>query len=89
MRTKRTVEVFSAGCPVCRQAVELIERIACDSCEVSVLDMNDTDVAKRAQSIGIKSIPAVVIEGKIMSCCEGRGPDETSLRAAGLGQPLD
>ncbi len=89
MRTKRTVEVFSAGCPVCRQAVELIESIACDSCEVSVLDMNDADVAKRAQSIGIKSIPAVVIEGKIMSCCEGRGPDETSLRAAGLGQPLD
>ncbi len=89
MSTKRTVEVFSAGCPVCRQAVELIESIACDSCEVSVLDMNDADVAKRAQSIGIKSVPAVVIEGKIMSCCEGRGPDETSLRAAGLGQPLD
>ena len=89
MSAKRTVEVFSAGCPVCRQAVELIGRIACDSCEVSVLDMNDADVAKRAQSIGIKSIPAVVIEGKIMSCCEGRGPDETSLRAAGLGQPLD
>jgi thioredoxin-like negative regulator of GroEL len=89
MSAKRTVEVFSAGCPVCKQALELVERVACDSCEVSVLDMFDADVAKRAQSIGIKSIPAVVIEGKIISCCEGRGPDETSLRAAGLGRPLD
>ncbi len=88
MNTKRKVEVFSAGCPVCNDAVEMVKRIACGDCEVNELDMNDSEVAKQAKSLGIQSIPAIVIDGKLADCCTGRGPDEASLRAAGLGQPL-
>ena len=88
MNTKRKVEVFSAGCPVCNDAVEMAKRIACRDCEVKVLDMNDSEVAKQAKSLGIQSIPAIVIDGKPADCCAGRGPDEASLKAAGLGQPL-
>jgi glutaredoxin len=88
MSTKRKVEVFSAGCPVCNEAIELVNRIACASCEVSVLDMKDPNVASRAKSLGIRSVPAVVIDGKLADCCAGCGPDETTLRALGLGQPL-
>ena len=88
MSTKRKIEVFSAGCPVCEQTVELVERIACDSCEVAILDMNDAEVARKADEFGIKSVPAVVIDGKLAQCCQGRGPDEETLRAAGLGQPI-
>ena len=88
MNTKRKVEVFSAGCPVCDGAVEMAKRIACQDCEVNVLDMNDFEVAKRAKSIGIKSVPAILVDGKLADCCAGRGPDEKSLKAAGLGQPL-
>ena len=62
--------------------------IACDSCRISVLDMHDTDVLKRAEIFGIKTVPAVVIDGKVAKCCQGQGPDEVALRAAGLGQPL-
>jgi hypothetical protein len=29
----------------------------------------------------------VVIDGKLADCCSGRGPDEVTLKAAGLGQP--
>ena len=88
MSTKRKIEVFSAGCPVCEQTVELVKQIACDSCQVEVLDMHDTEVAKRAEGLGIKSVPTVAIDGKVASCCAGRGPDEATLRAAGLGQPV-
>ncbi len=88
MNTKRKVEVFSAGCPVCNDAVEMVKRIACGDCEVNELDMNDSEVAKQAKSLGIQSIPAIVIDGKLADCCTGRGPDEASLKAAGLGQPL-
>jgi glutaredoxin len=88
MNTKRKVEVFSAGCPVCNDAVEMVKRIACRDCEVNELDMNDSEVAKQAKSLGIQSIPAIVIDGKLADCCTGRGPDEASLKAAGLGQPL-
>jgi glutaredoxin 3 len=88
MATKRTVEVFTAGCPVCDEAVNLVRQIACPSCEVTVLDMNEPAVSSRAKSLGIRSVPAVVIDGKLAGCCTGRGPDEATLRAAGLGQPV-
>ncbi len=88
MSTKRKIEVFSAGCPVCQETIELVNRIACPSCEVSVLDMKNLDVASRAKNLGIRSVPAVVIDGKLADCCAGRGPDEGTLRALGLGQPL-
>ena len=87
MNTKRKIEVFSAGCPACEETVQLVNRVACPSCEVSVLDMNDSAVSKRAKGLGIRSVPAVVIDGKLADCCVGRGPDEATLRAAGLGQP--
>ena len=88
MTTKRTVEVFSAGCPACDDAITMVQEIACPFCDVSVLDMNDPTVASRAKGLGIKSVPAVVIDGKLADCCTGRGPDEATLRAAGLGQPI-
>ena len=88
MATKRKIEVFSAGCPACQDTVALVQRVACPSCDVSVLDMNDPNVAQRAKSLGIRSVPAVVINGKLADCCQGRGPDEATLRAAGLGQPI-
>jgi hypothetical protein len=88
MATKRKIEVFSAGCSACQEAVALVKSIACPSCDVSVLDMNDPKVAGRAKGLGIRSVPAVVIDGKLADCCTGRGPQEATLRAAGLGQPI-
>lgn len=88
MNRKRTIEVFSAGCPACEETVALVNRISCPSCELVVLDMKDTAAAARAKRLGIRSVPAVVIDGKLADCCAGRGPDEATLRAAGLGQPL-
>jgi glutaredoxin len=88
MATKRKVEVFSAGCPACEDTVQLINRIACPSCEVSVLDMKEPAVAKRAKTLGVRSVPAVVIDGKLADCCAGRGPEEATLQAAGVGQAI-
>lgn len=85
---KRKIEVFSAGCPVCKETVDMVNRLKCDSCEVSVLAMNEPGVADRAKALGIRSVPAVVIDGKLADCCAGRGPDEAVLRAAGLGQRI-
>jgi hypothetical protein len=47
--------------------------------------MHDAEVARRAKDLGIRSVPAVVIDGKLADCCTGRGVDETTLRAAGVG----
>ena len=88
MSNKRTIEVFSAGCPACTNTLELVNRVACPSCEIIVRDMNDAAVAQRARALGIRFVPAVVIDGVLADCCAGRGPDEATLRAAGLGQPV-
>ncbi len=88
MANKRMVEVFSAACPACTELVELVQRLACDSCEVSVLDMNDTAVSGRARDLGINVVPAVVIDGELAGCCSGVGPAEQSLRDTGIGRPL-
>jgi glutaredoxin 3 len=88
MNGKRTLEIFSAGCPACEDTIDLVNRVACPSCDVTVLDMRDPEIARRAKRLGIRSVPAVVINDQLADCCAGRGPDEQTLRAAGLGQPL-
>lgn len=88
MNAKRKIEVFSAGCPACKDTIALVNSIACPSCEISVLDMKDPAVAARAKTLGVRSVPAVVINGELAACCTGRGPDTRTLRDAGIGQPL-
>ena len=88
MATKRTIEIFSAGCAACEETVTLVNRIACPSCDVTVLDMHHPEVARRAKQLGIRTVPAVVINGTLAACCTGSGPDEATLRAAGVGQTI-
>lgn len=88
MAEKRHIEIFSAGCPLCEETIALVNRMACPSCEISVLDMNDTDVTKRAKELGVTSVPAVAVNGELAECCVRKGVDEGALRAAGVGQPL-
>jgi hypothetical protein len=85
---KRKVEVFSAGCSVCDETMKLVKSIACPSCDITVLNMKEPEVAKRARSLGIHSVPAVVVDGELAGCCINRGPNEADLRAAGIGQAL-
>ena len=83
---KRKIEVFVAGCALCDEAVDLVNRIACSNCEVSVQKMSEKSVAARAKMLGIRSVPAVVVDGKLADCCAGRGPTEEKLRQAGIGR---
>ena len=87
MTNQPKVEVFSAGCLACEPVVQLVKSIACPSCDVQVLDMNQPEVASRAKEYGVKTVPAIVIDGNLASCCEGAGPNAEALRAAGLGVP--
>ena len=88
MPQTRKIEIFSAGCSVCDEIIAQIEGRACPSCEIIVLDIMDPSVIARAKEFGIRSIPAVVIDDKLVDCCAGRGPDISILVSTGLGQPL-
>ena len=84
---KRQVEVFTAGCPVCEPAVQLVNELACPDCEVTVHDLRGSG-AEKARDYGITTVPAVVVDGRIAQCCENTGPSPAELVAAGIGQRL-
>lgn len=88
MNSKRKIEVFSAGCPFCEEAIVLVKGMACSACEVEVLNMQEPKVAEKAKQYGIHRIPAVVIDGKLAKCCSNNGLSEPDLRTAAIGSPL-
>lgn len=85
MSDKRKIEIFSADCPLCADVVETVNRIAGESAELEVLDMRQPAVAAKADEYGVRSVPAVAVNGKLADCCAGRGVDEATLRAGGVG----
>ncbi|HBO69179.1 MAG TPA: hypothetical protein DD658_03150 [Deltaproteobacteria bacterium] len=89
MNTRRKIEIFTAGCPVCEEAIALVRRAACPSCKVEVLDIRKDAVADKAKAYGVRSLPAVAVDGKLADCCAGRGPDIATLKEAGVGKPLE
>jgi hypothetical protein len=56
----------------------------CNQSTVFPFSWQDKKIAEKAKRYGIRSVPAVVIDGKLADCCAGRGVQETSLRAAGM-----
>ena len=85
---KRTIEVFSAGCPCCDETVKLVQSLACPSCDVQILDMRSDKLAQtKARQYGVTRVPAVVINGKLADCCQQGPVDANVLRSLGLGTP--
>ncbi len=83
---KRQVEVFTAGCPLCEDAVTLVKGLACPSCEVVFHDLRGGDeVFSRAQGYGVNAVPAVVVDGHLVDCCTRSSVSEGVLREAGVG----
>lgn len=86
MSAKRKVEIFSAGCPACEETIKLVNDNTCSSCDVEILNVNDKSNHQRISDLGVKSIPAIAIDGKLAECCSSRGLDIDKLKDAGLGQ---
>ena len=79
---KHKIEVFSAGCKTCKETIETVKKLAGSEHEVVVHDMHQPEIASRAAQHGVRSVPAVVINGKLAGCCAGRGVEENVLREA-------
>lgn len=87
---KRIVEVFTAGCYLCEQAVQQVKEQACPNCEVKVYDLNKKcetgECEEKAKQYGIETVPAVAINGQLADCCSNRGINLEVLKSAGLGE---
>ncbi len=76
------IEVFSAGCKICSDTIATVKKLAKSEHEIVVHDMQHQETAERAARLGIRSVPAVVIDGQIAGCCANQGIDESTLREA-------
>ncbi len=79
---KHKIEIFSAGCKTCKDTIATVKKLAGHEHEVIVHDMKQDEIALRAAKYGIRSVPAVVINGELAGCCAGRGIEESVLRDA-------
>jgi glutaredoxin len=67
----RKIEVFSAGCPLCNETLDLVKN-AVSSCGCEVIERRCTgmECCSEAKQYGIRTMPSVVIDGQIVF--EGR-----------------
>ena len=79
MADKRKIEVFSAGCALCEEVIDVVRREAGSSSEVIVHNMKDARALARAEELGIRSVPAVVVDGRLASRAGG-GVDIQALK---------
>lgn len=87
---KRTIEVFTAGCPICEKTVRLVKATACPSCEVRVYDLREgcatNECRDKAERYGVTAVPAVAVNGVLLDCCRHEPITADRLLAAGIGQ---
>ena len=64
---RHTIEVFTAGCPLCRSALTAVEVGKCASCVVIERDLRagSPEDRERAHAYGVRAVPTIVIDGRI------------------------
>src|ERR671937_3241912 len=67
MKQAHTIEVFSAGCPLCRHITDEIEIGKCKGCNQTIYDINKLteEIKVKMKEYGIISVPTTIIDGKI------------------------
>ncbi|MFQ6128588.1 MAG: thioredoxin family protein [Thermoplasmata archaeon] len=81
------VEVFTASCPLCKETMEIIERVKYGKCTVTGYNLfercDDMSCLDKARKYGIRAVPTMVVDGKI--AVEGRPSERQVRHYLGLG----
>ena len=60
-------EIFSAGCELCRKAIETLRNTVCDECEVLEYDLHDpisVEIQEKIRKYDIKVVPTIIVDEK-------------------------
>ncbi|MFQ5986479.1 MAG: thioredoxin family protein [Thermoplasmata archaeon] len=62
-----TIEIFSAGCPLCTYVSDVIEVGKCKGCTQVVLDVNQPKEETRVKmrEYGVTAVPTIIIDGEV------------------------
>ena len=81
MTKRKKIQLYSAGCQTCGEAEAVVRQIAGTDHDVEVLEMHQIHIANQATRQGIRSLPAVVVDGRLVVAPLG-GIDEAALRSS-------
>jgi hypothetical protein len=76
----REIEVFTAGCYLCAETMDIVNQAVCDGCTVTERNINaecGCGCIDKAREYGVRTIPTIVVDGEI--AIEGR-PTVDSVR---------
>lgn len=80
------VEVFSAGCKFCNSVGNKVKEIIGNNNILVTYNLHDeanaVEYYRAADKYNINSVPAVVVDGKLLSCCGSNGFNKDVLAAA-------
>lgn len=86
---KREIEIFTAGCPVCEPVVQLVKDTADKDCNITIHNLVEQCESKicvnKMNEYGVKRLPAVAVNGKLLSCCTNIEITKDDLLNAGIG----
>ena len=87
--SKRQIEIFTAACPVCEPIVALVKETACENCEITIHNLSEqnenTSGITKMEEYGVKRLPAVAVDGKLIDCCKNIEITKNDLVNAGIG----
>ena len=83
----RKIEVFTAECSLCDDAVQLVQRLACESCEVEVLDMKTAAAQSKAKQYSVTRSTCHLRQRETGGLLPSGPVDEATLCALGIGSP--
>lgn len=87
---KRQIEIFTAGCPLCDPVVKMVKELTCDQCDIQIYDLvkqcEDKTCLGKLEDYHVKKIPAVAVNGKLLSCREDQEITREELIRSGVGQ---
>jgi len=86
---KREVEIFTAGCPVCQPIVQLVKDTVGNDCNITIHNLSEQCESKicitKMEEYDVKRLPAIAVNGKLLSCCTNVEITKDSLINAGIG----
>jgi len=80
---KHNIEVFTSGCPLCRETIQIVEKARCSECtlkEYNILEKKE--YLEKARKYRVKSVPSIVVDGKL--AIEGKPTVQKVKKVLGL-----
>lgn len=88
MQTKRKVEVFTAGCPLCQGVVDMVQELSCPNCDITYYNISKNEGLDLVKAYKVSAVPSVAVNGALLDCCRRKPITKKDLKAAGIGKAI-